>query len=357
MAYSLKRKEPLSFVTNSQTLDSSEKKKREISISFGQLCALWGVVAVMMVIVFFFGVHAGLDQGLKRALDEQDTATLRYPLPATKAPAEQTASLPTNGAGILAQDGFSAEPKAGASLPKEEEKFDFSGVTTSAGSGQAGSGAPTAGLAGRTAAEILDAPAATTSKLQPKNELAGSISALEQDLASRQADAKIAAPVIDPAPVVEDERDEAIAKVEKLAEKPLEKPAPVKQEVARVTVKADAKAEAAAKLQVAKAEAARKAELKAEAAKSAATQEKFRPGHYVQVAAPTSRGESEAILRKLNRLGMPGRIVEGRVNGVLYYRVMVGPEGSRAGAEKLRSRVVRSGISGSQPFIKQLPAS
>ena len=78
MAYGLKRKEPLSFVTNSQSIDSVEKKKREISISFGQLCALWGVIAVMMVIVFFLGVNAGIEKGLKRELEEKENEKISY---------------------------------------------------------------------------------------------------------------------------------------------------------------------------------------------------------------------------------------------------------------------------------------
>ncbi|MCC6953989.1 MAG: SPOR domain-containing protein [Deltaproteobacteria bacterium] len=345
MAYGLKRKEPLSFVTNSQSIDSVEKKKREISISFGQLCALWGVIAVMMVIVFFFGVHAGLDQGLKRALDEQDTATLRYPLPASKLTQDssvQVAAASGSRSGLLAQDGFQPANSPVNGPGQEPDKFDFSGVTAPStvdapktSINDASTGSATAGLAGKTAAEILDGPAPTGSQREPAlrgDRGAGSVAALEEDLTNRPGSARVGLTTkVETSPKTIEVSTEAVAPIKPEAKKALEKvvtkvetpqkPEKTKPEVAKVEVK-----------------------------------EQFRPGLYVQVAAPTSRAEADSVIRKMNRLGIQGRVVEGRVNGVLYHRVVVGPEKSRAAADQLKARIARSGLAGSSPFVKQLPS-
>lgn len=329
MSYGLKLKEPLSFVTSSQANEQRGKAKREITISFGQLCALWAVVAAMMFVVFFFGVHAGLDQGLKRALDEQDVAVLRYPLP-TNRTAEADAKPSEPARGVLARDGFSGTA--------EPEKFDFSGVATQPGAEPAQpaeqpvtaaaepkpvvEAVPSAGLTAKTTTEILDvsksAPTAITSK-PIVEEPAPSVDAVAPKLAK-------------PEPA---KKTEVVARNEQRFV-----PEPLEPETRPDTRSAS--------------KGTRVISSGSTDDKPAAS-EKFRPGTYVQVAAPTSRSEADATLRKLTRSGLSGRVVEGRVNGVLYFRVVVGPAKNRRDADALRARVERSGASAGKPFVKTLP--
>jgi len=52
----------------------------ELKLNFWQLLMAWGVTAAAMVVVFFLGLVAGQEQGIKNALDQQAKQTVRLPV-------------------------------------------------------------------------------------------------------------------------------------------------------------------------------------------------------------------------------------------------------------------------------------
>ena len=88
--------------------------------------------------------------------------------------------------------------------------------------------------------------------------------------------------------------------------------------------------------------------------KVAITQGVAKKGWYAQVAAPQSKAESDTISTKLRNNGFMVAIDTAKVNGVEYFRILVGPEENRAQAEQLVEQLKRESYISGTPFLKMI---
>lgn len=65
-------------------------------------------------------------------------------------------------------------------------------------------------------------------------------------------------------------------------------------------------------------------------------------GYFLQAGAYADLGNAHAAMEKLKPVG-PVSVVEGKVDDVIYYRVMVGPWAARPQAEQAQGRLIESG--------------
>ncbi|MCB0319597.1 MAG: SPOR domain-containing protein [Bdellovibrionales bacterium] len=78
-------------------------------------------------------------------------------------------------------------------------------------------------------------------------------------------------------------------------------------------------------------------------------------GWYVQVAAPTAEGDARRLVAKLRGSGFrESRVQEATVNGVRYYRVLVGPETNSVLAQRLLGQVAREPYISGKPYLKRV---
>ena len=76
-------------------------------------------------------------------------------------------------------------------------------------------------------------------------------------------------------------------------------------------------------------------------------------GWYLQVAAPTSPAAAAETLRTLRGSGLVGTLQRAIVDGIEYYRVLIGPYSSRPEAEAVAPEVVRLGTADGRPFVRK----
>ncbi len=77
-------------------------------------------------------------------------------------------------------------------------------------------------------------------------------------------------------------------------------------------------------------------------------------GWFVQIAAPKSSEEAEAVAGQLSKSGFPVMIEKAEVRGERYFRVVVGPERSRELSERLSGQIKRDGAVKGDPFIRMV---
>ena len=75
-------------------------------------------------------------------------------------------------------------------------------------------------------------------------------------------------------------------------------------------------------------------------------------GWYAQVAAPKLMQDANVLTINLKKSGFKSVIEEAEVRGEKYYRVLVGPESSKAQAEVLLQQLKREPYIDSDPFLK-----
>jgi len=94
-------------------MDSNLLGSQKLTLTRTQILLGWGLISLMLVGVFLFGLYSGRQQGVELALVEQSTPRLRLPVEEQR------------GRGIL------AKPEAENAALNSEEKFDFSNTNDS----------------------------------------------------------------------------------------------------------------------------------------------------------------------------------------------------------------------------------
>ena len=363
MATNLKpRSEPVTY-PSSNMLREPEKNSWHMRLGLSQLVVLWSVLAGTMVMVFLFGIFAGREQGLKTALDEQKSPSVRVPIARVSAPGNlgidpaaqvigEGVTGNTTGEGA-AKTGESAK---GAAAANQDLAFDFSQSAATVASNSIVNDLPLAGGS-------KDSQAKTAKGTAPAIGFAGK-------------------PVMDSLELETERVGDKLGSVEKSGDKALE--ATAAQEVA----KADTRAEAARLIEAAKSseplppveekgvsEKALKGALvttpevkpeakivekkKVEASvekpeKSQSVTQPVRGKWYVQVAATETKSEAQNLASKLRAAGHKVAQQEARVNGKTFTRVMVGPFSERDAAEASRKKVKALGGLASDPIVKKV---
>lgn len=101
-------------------------------------------------------------------------------------------------------------------------------------------------------------------------------------------------------------------------------------------------------------------EEKANAAKtetrveSVASEKKVPSGWYVQVAATRTEKEAGVMLKKFKRAGLAAKVEEAMVNGSSYFRLVVGPYGSKEAAVSGQKQIKRTKVAKGESFVKQI---
>jgi cell division septation protein DedD len=67
-------------LVNTTSRQATKKERWEVRLSFLQLLISWGLVTAAMVGVFFFGLVAGQEEGLRQALETQSQQNVRLPV-------------------------------------------------------------------------------------------------------------------------------------------------------------------------------------------------------------------------------------------------------------------------------------
>lgn len=75
-------------------------------------------------------------------------------------------------------------------------------------------------------------------------------------------------------------------------------------------------------------------------------------GWFAQIAAPRKMQDANALAGKLKASGFPVMIEVAKVHGDEYYRVLVGPEQTRARAERLNDQLKRESYIQGAPFLR-----
>ncbi len=359
MATNLKpRSEPVTY-PSSNMLREPEKNSWHMRLGLSQLVVLWSVLAGTMVMVFLFGIFAGREQGLKTALDEQKSPSVRVPIARVSAPGNiGVDSSVTNLAGGVVGEGAAktGESGKGAAAANQDLAFDFSqsaptvtgnnvGTDLAAADGSRDSQAKTAkgnapaiGFAGK---PVMDSLELETERVGDK---LGSVEK-DNDKALQPAAAQTVAKV-----------DSDAARLSDAAK--LIETAKLSEPVAPVSDKALKSETAAAKGAVVETkvvEKKKKEERSAEPSeKTQSVTQPVRGKWYVQVAATETKGEAQNLVSKLRAAGHKVAQQEARVNGKTFTRVMVGPFSERNVAEASRKKVKALGGLASDPIVKKV---
>jgi cell division septation protein DedD len=89
-------------------------------------------------------------------------------------------------------------------------------------------------------------------------------------------------------------------------------------------------------------------------AKSQPAQAALTRGWYAQVAAPKKKEDASTLSQQLRRSGFAVVIEIAQVRGEQYFRILAGPENTKAQAEKLVEQLSRERYVPSKPFIRQV---
>ena len=77
-------------------------------------------------------------------------------------------------------------------------------------------------------------------------------------------------------------------------------------------------------------------------------------GWFAQVAAPKKKEDATALASQLRKSGFPVIVEVAQVRGEQYFRILTGPESSKAQAEKLVQQLSREPYLPTKPFIRQI---
>ena len=327
MATNLKPKIVATYLADAPISEGKPAEKPwEVRMGIGQVVAMWVVTGLLMVAVFFFGLFAGREQGLRLALEERDVPTVRLPIGNGLNPEKQAVStsvlspLVHNSAANVEPSRSASGSKASGGSASSAVAFDFSAaqvesVNVSSVPAKAEASHDSAGFSAQSANEVLK-----------KNDT----TAVHAPAASRPAESQKLADI--------DTKTKASA-VE--GNKPAAAPVAASSAVTASGLPAAAKP-AAAQAKTSPAHPA------AEAAKPATPAK----GWFVQVAATDTRSEATALLTKLKAHGQKAVIRDAQVNDVVYYRVLIGPFDSRAEADNSNARVGKMQLGNGRPFVK-----
>lgn len=285
----------------------SRVEKWELKMSLIQLLLLWGVFFALTIAIFFVGYYAGREQGQKLALEDHDVPAIRLPISQTAAIPETTPSLPVN---VNVNQ-----------APSQEQPTSPVASTAS-------------GVLNPFVESNLKQDAARNQKEEPR---AGEKPKLDfTQAAANVVNQESAAREPAPAPALERSKPEERSTLSALETK---RPATSPPVLSR-------KAETSKALS---AEKPKKTED--DVRKTEKTQPPSAKGWFVQLSATDTRSEATAVARRAQAKGFPVTTKEARVNGILYFRVLVGPFTSKNSAEDTRAKIGH-GMGGVNPFVK-----
>ncbi len=295
------------------------KQRWEMRISFGQVVVLWAVLAGMMVMVFIFGLHAGREQGLSRALEQSEAEAVRLPIARPIPEADESGNIPLATDEILDTEVIPSEL---ASNEADDREFDFSRTEKVAGL----SSKPALELFKEDEAAVLakeTAKLAAIEEEQKQQRLEKEAKALSAKLAEKEKQQKAA---------------KKIAELSQLSPplKKVEAPAAVVQAPVEKVEPEAVTAETTKKIKVEE------------------TNTKLSAGWYVQAAATRAKDDAISMIAKFNEKGLDGVLEQAKVRKKEYYRVLVGPYASKPKALEARAKVKSAGVTGGEPFLKHV---
>lgn len=142
MGTSLKPRLSTARFSSMGEMEKEVPEKWSVRLSLAQLLVLWTVVAIAMLAVFFTGLYAGRDQGLKIALEEHGAPAIRFPVAAVIAE-KADLSPPSGIINPLAKLTDSPAQQSSSADGNERLAFDF--TTVSKPAAVASSSAPAIG--------------------------------------------------------------------------------------------------------------------------------------------------------------------------------------------------------------------
>ncbi len=333
------------------SLERPAMARWEMRISMAQVIVLWLVLAGMMVMVFTFGYHAGREKGLRVALDENGQQTVRLPI--------ATAVKPKNSD----VDNGNVLTSGELSSTGVEPGSDASDDAALMASGDAGTTPP-----------LADAQLALSGKLETPEEVSKPLKQEEEgriDFSKSQGLSEVAsAAELSQKRKLAELEDSMSAEEKMRAAKRKEEERRAAQEAKLAAKKAKAERIAAlkeklraAKLEKIKQEKQKKALAAERAAKAAIVKNEpraasgnpaLKPGWFAQAAATRSENDALSIVRRFKIAGFNSSLERATVRGKQYYRVLVGPYGSRDAASAAREGIKSTGITNGEPFVKRV---
>lgn len=132
----------------------------------------------------------------------------------------------------------------------------------------------------------------------------------------------------------------------------IENNAAAPEKVALKSAVPEEKAAPAPKAKEPEAKEVAKKEPEAAKASNSFTKKVLRKGWYAQVAAPKKLKDADDTAKRLKSSGFSVAIETAQVRGEEYYRVVVGPEESRAQADRLAEQLKRESYLKGDPFVR-----
>ncbi len=324
--------------SRSGSVSSSHAPQWEVRLSFWQLFTAWAVIAGGMVGVFFFGLIAGQEGGLKQALEDQAKQIVRLPVEPLSEDVEHGIDEADLGLG----GNFEGEKLDLATLHKSQpnnatpekkgespaEVFDFRENRVS----------PPKTL--RERAGTLDTK---TEKVESAGFAAKSVAEAQKGDLTQTSRAKLAdvetkkneQAKIDSAPVTSNQaalelKKENVAHLEKLTDNLLDKtPKEQSQPIGSQVTKKTSSADTAPKLQTT-------------------------AGWYIQLSAEQTREKAQVSVKRLSQSGFNAQVQDAKVKNAHYFRVLVGPYRERKAAESALIKIKQLALSKGEPFLKRV---
>lgn len=303
----------------------------ELHMKLPQVVALWGIVALAMVLVFVFGFQAGRQQGLRLALEEHDVGVLRLPvdrsgLSAANTKSEQLVSL-SLGEQKMAQNAAAA-PNSTVVKDDLRPAVDVSAT-------EAASTAPMSGFGSKAATQVIAASSAPSAQIVSPVPAAAKVATLGS---KRLVTGVAAGP------------NEVSGSAEVVAKGSLD-PAPSSSVESFSGV-----VSRASSVEGGERRAAAGSALEAETKKAEPKIETSRPasGWYLQVAASNSPSETAKLVAKLNQQQLPVVVQSATVRKTRYARILVGPFKAKNTAQEHRKKIKSLNLGKGNPFVRHL---
>ena len=300
-------------------MNQSDVGRWELRLGLFQVVILLGLIMGLLTCVFFLGYFSGRQVGHDAALSASITNTIRMPIGSSESDEEGADSTGKSVASEVyakLNEERAAAPNSGAAPVVGEvpqlgliDSTEASPIDAIAADPYAGGGTP--------AADTV--PAVPTSSDEARDKLLKQVIAIDAEQGNGGQQARV------PAENIPDTAIDTIAVATAVvvlptptAVKPTATPKPAKTE------------------------------------KAADIGETIPKGWFAQVAAPRKKEDAASLSKQLRKSGFAVIVEVAQVRGEQYYRILAGPEQSRAQAEKLVQQLKREPYLPTQPFIRQI---
>lgn len=315
-------------------MNQKEGTRWELRLGVFQVVVLLGLIMGLLTCIFFLGYFSGREVGHNAALTASLTNTIRMPI----GEADQADRIDEDSSRKVASEVYARLNDNGAEAAKTQDvqkqadmpRLGAIDSTTDAPVDVVEGGVPPSGENGAAAGVVSPDPENTP--LPSRDQLLKQVIELEAQQPPAPAGADTDSP-----------GDAAMADGQ--AVKPQEKVSPPPAPTSTIKPRETPTPKATATPRPTKTPKVEKAQTGGE---------QLSRGWFAQIAAPRKKEDAAELSRQLRKSGFGVMVEVAQVRGEQYYRVLAGPENSKAQAEKLIEQLKREPYIQTQPFLRQI---